>query len=499
VNNIITYSGRFSGGYFVLNNKKVEIDYLDEEDNFYVTNEKNQGLLNSILNLISTSKNYLKICSFIIDNRQVVESIINRLKQDKIPVFILTAVDDKNIKSDILDENEFHEFSKSRHFEFIDELVKEGAHLRASSNAHAKFVIKDGQEALLMSANLTEPSLNNNEKGNDPNKESGIEIKEEKEVKILERIFDSVFLYGTEFRKFINLDDNTQLISKNEIEIQPTDFPQSDSSLVWTYETYHHLIYDNINSLISAANNTLKLSTYSIVELNNLQELISNIISFKERSIGPIKIFCRAMNHRADHLTSCKLLAEMGIEIYGDMFNHSKGISIDNSHGMIFTANIDGKHGLKSGFEVGYYLERSNKSFTAFNAFMDYQIESAPYVFKLSPYKRELFEFYENWYKTKEIKVPNTVPEILEIKFRSNAMNADAFVDGITNYPVFFTILNGSENNELQFIIDEKAYLLEKLNESTFSLKKQLYNKDIVNAEKYILAYKQINLTSYES
>lgn len=494
----ISNNGSFLGGYFVIN-KAAEENAFVSGQGFSVTCKSEKGLLNSIIKLIGEADNYIKICSFIIDNKQIVESLKSKLKEGKLSVFILTAVDDKKIKSDMLDEDETAELSKSRHFEFIDTLVKSGAHVRASSNAHAKFVIKDGTEALLMSANLTEPSLNNNEKGKAPNDESGIAIDKQDEVKTLERIFDSIFLYGTEFRRFINLSDNTQLIGKNENEIRKSDFPESNTNVLWSYDRFHHSIYEYLNSVISNASKTVNLSTYSIVELNNLSELINSFKKFLYEKKGKAKIFCRAMNHRSDHIAACKELSELGIEIYGDMFNHSKGISVDNSEGMIFTANIDGKHGLKDGFEVGYKIDSSHISFVSFNSFLNYQIQTAPFVYKLSPNKNEVFEFYKLWYEDKEIKVASIFPETFEIKFRSNAVFANEFEEMITNYPIFFTPLIRPEKKEIQLKINGKAYLLDTLNETTFVVKQQLQFRDIVKGEEYMLFYNKINLTSYES
>lgn len=465
---------------------------------FPVTCKTEKGLLNSIIKLINEANDYIKICSFIIDSKLIVDLLKDKLKEGKLSIFILTAVDDKKIKSDMLDEDEVVEFSKSRHFEFIDTLVKSGAHIRASSNAHAKFVVKDGIEALIMSANLTEPSLNNNEKSKSPNDESGILIEKQSDVKALERIFDSIFLYGTEFKRFINLSDKTQLISKTENEIKISDFPETNTSVLWTYDRFNHSIYASLNFAIRNAKNSVVLSTYSIVEINNLPELLSSFKKFLDEK-GQIKLFCRAMNHRPDHIAACKQLAEFGIEIYGDMFNHSKGISIDQKEGILFTANIDGKHGLKNGFEVGYKFDYSHSAFKDFNSFLEYQIQAAPFVYKLSPNKSQVFEFYKLWYKDKEIKVASTFPEIFEIKLRSNAVFAKEFEDGISNYPVYFTPLRRPEKKEIQLKINGKAYLLDTLNESTFVVKQQIQTRDIIKGEEYMLFYNNINLTSYES
>ena len=47
-------------------------------------------------------------------------------------------------------------------------------------------------------------------------------------------------------------------------------------------------------------------------------------------------------------------------EFFADLFNHSKGV-INEKKGLIFTANIDGFHGLRNGFEVGYILQEKQR------------------------------------------------------------------------------------------------------------------------------------------
>lgn len=489
----ISHKGTFGGGYFVINKEAKENSFVDGEG-FSVTCKGRKSLLIALTDLISRAETYIKVCSFIIDNKQIFELLKKQLAEKQLAVFILTAVDERNIKSDILNEDEIAEFSSLRHFEYIGELVKAGAHVRASSSAHAKFLIKDGNEALLMSANLTEPSLVSNQRNKEPNDESGIQIDDETEIKSLERIFDSIFQYGTEFKKFVNLSREIQLIDIKDIDISKTDFPQNDSLLQWTYENFQHSIYEKLNESISNGEKEILLSTYSIVGLQNLPELIENIQLFIQEKKGSVKIFCRAMNHRTDHVSACTQLSQIGVEIFGDMFNHSKGISVDNKTGMIFTANIDGYHGLKNGFEVGYSLNSSHKSFSKFNSFLNYQIESAPFVFKTSPNKNDVFEFYKLWYAEKEIK-PAPFQTSFEIKYFGNTPFANEFENGISNYPIFYSVLKNTDTKEFQFEINGKAYQLREINSTTFEVKKENKGQDIFRGEKYLLFYNTINLT----
>ena len=89
------------------------------------------------------------------------------------------------------------------------------------------------------------------------------------------------------------------------------------------------------------------------------------------------------MNYRNDHLTGSQLLSLAGCKIFADLFNHSKGV-INEKRGMIFTANIDGFHGLKNGFEVGYVLQEKQR-IEFLNIHSDL-IKSAYYIFQY-PFK----------------------------------------------------------------------------------------------------------------
>ena len=83
------------------------------------------------------------------------------------------------------------------------------------------------------------------------------------------------------------------------------------------------------------------------------------------------------MNHRQDHLKGVSMLRELGCKIYGDADNHAKGI-INENEGFIFTANIDGEHGLKQGFEIGYNLNQ--EEYKALRNFFAYKIKTAPSI-----------------------------------------------------------------------------------------------------------------------
>src|SRR5688572_23174377 len=101
----IVDKGTFRGGYFINNENISTADYLSGTD-FIVTHKKSTALLEAILSIIANAQYYVKVCSFIIDNQDVVQALKSKMKSDDISVFILTAVNSENIKSHILDEDE---------------------------------------------------------------------------------------------------------------------------------------------------------------------------------------------------------------------------------------------------------------------------------------------------------------------------------------------------------------------------------------------------------
>lgn len=494
----ISNTGNFTGGFFI-RNEPLNADLLLDPSDFLLTYKSEKGILRAINKLISEASKNIKICSFIIDNKQVFDLLMACLKEKRVAIFILTAVNEKDIRTDLLNEEEADQVMQNRHFEFIGELVKNGAHVRASGNAHAKFVIRDNEEAIIMTANLTEPSLNNNHGGKEPNPESGLRFIHPDEIRSLDKLFDAIFLYGTEYRKFITLDNGNQLIDKKEVSISVKDLETPTNSVVWTYEKIGNHLYHQIINAINKADKTIKISTYSIVGLHHLNELTSALQEFISVRKGSVHIFCRAMNHRPDHLLACDSLSKMGCKIYGDMFNHSKGILVDDEIGILFTANIDGNHGLINGFEVGSIIKKDSANFASFKNFLTHQIDTAPFIYQQEPLKEQLFEFYSYWYRDRGQK-PSSMPGNFDLVIRSNAQYANELLQDIAKHPVFYSIYNGHDQNQrIQFEINGKYYDIKNINSSTLQVGGVINRTDSYKGEKYLLFYNNINLQRYES
>ena len=386
----------YDDGYFIKN----IIDHnnpLPELNRLQVSMGDISNLKISILRIISESKTYLKVCSFIISDTEIFESLYRKIVDENISVFILTSLSTDAINNDYLPSEETSKDKRQNHFKYIRVLFQSGAHIRAAGNIHSKFIISDSS-AIIMSANLTKYSLN-------LNPESGIIISDKLTHSALEHLFELIFLKGSSYSGFKSKKNRAIIESKLPTITNEELSGINSSSLVYTYESKINLLYTSIIELIKKSNQFILIATYSIIELTKIPEFLQAIEDAKKRNVE-IRFFCRAMNHRSDHLKSCSILSTIGIPIYGDFYNHAKGV-VSELSSIIFTANIDGNHGLKSGFEVGKILEESDSK--ELYRFIDWQCMNAPLKYVKKPLKEEYSEYESFKEKTKNMKPPSLV------------------------------------------------------------------------------------------
>jgi len=460
----------YKGTYFLKNEKRNGHEWSNSE-NILVNTENSRQLKEEILRLISSAKKCLKICSFIINDEEVFEALKQKLVQEDTVLFILTSLDPRKLSSNYFTEEERSDESIKMHQRIISTLYNLGGHVRTADNIHAKFIISDSSKALVMSANLTSFSLN-------LNPESGIYFSSQEDLKSIEILFEKIFLKATTIISFRKKGKGRSSIESLHKSIKSSDLNSLDqNNLVYTYEGLNNSIYQKLISIIDDANSYISIGTYSIVELENLPELLESLRKAKERKVD-IKFFCRAMNHRPDHLEGCKKLLELGISVYGDLYNHAKGI-ISEKGGMIFTANIDGKHGLKSGFEVGLILK--GKYLSSLREFLNWQIDSAFFAAGHNPAIGDLHiseSYKENLKNISAIEIGETITiDTNSIEIKSE----------LKKYPVYLLCsrkkVNGIKVKNKTFAVTCKG--------SKILIKEE---KKLYNRAQYMIKHKKLNI-----
>lgn len=477
---VLKNTDTLNSGVFVLNENKSEFAPFLGYKNIFLTQEDNVALKNEILKIINESTSVLKICSFIITDKEIFNAILNKAKESQVAIFILTQLDSTKLENslslvDFITEEEIKENPARTHLKHIKQLYDNGIHVRASLSAHSKFIVTDRTIGFITSANFTTPSLTFNT-------ESGVYL-DEKSSKELDKLFDVIFLQGTTYKQFLGTKiKGKMLVVQSETNINSSLLPKSEhSDLRYTCENLSNNLLNEIIKIIEQANEYLYLSTYSIVGLNSIDELFQSIKKAIDRGIS-VSIFCRGMNYRNDHLEGVSKLNKIGCVVYADVFNHSKGI-INEKTGMIFTANIDGNHGLNNGFEVGSILnEVQRKEFLDFHKKL---IETSFYVFRSNPTRNDLFITYIAYEQQKGLNVP-LLPQYPIITYQPMLnVNFEEFKSAIIFY--------GKSKDSEYLIVGNTFFKCNIKGSNIFLLEKTAPRFDL---EKYIFKFYELKITN---
>lgn len=468
---------KFSQGAFTLNESSVAYSPFPDCSSIFLTQQGNTALRNEILRLISESCEVIKICSFIITDRDIYEAILNKAKSSNTAIFILTQLDQEKLKdperlSESITEEEIKENTAQIHLSFINKLYEQGVHVRATTSAHAKFIIADRRKGFITSANLTTPSLT-------INTESGVYLNE-RDANELDKLFDVIFLQGTTYRQYIGVNRTKTLVVQNDVTLQKKFLPNHEvSSVRYTYENATTNLYGELIRIIRTSKEFIYLSTFSIVGLEFLPELTDEIRNAIGRGVN-INIFCRGMNHRSDHLTGCEILKGLGCIIFGDGYNHSKAIISENS-GLIFTANIDGYHGLKNGFEVGYVLNETMRS--EFLAIHKKLIETSIYSYELEPTRLQLFKTYATHEVARGIKPPE-FPNNISVFLNKDLAN---YKNEFVTKPVFL-----GRSSDTDYLIVGNLFFICRYKDGAFHILQK--TKPKFNISRFILKYSNLKI-----
>ena len=452
-------------------------------DTLFITNGTNTTLKDKIITAIRDAESVVKLCSFIVTDQEIVGEILNKIKDSNIAVFLLTQLDKKKltnqfaISSNIYDEEDFSASQIDSHLANIKMLRDNGVHVRAAIDLHAKFVISDRKNGLIMSANFTTNSLYKNV-------ESGV-LMDNDSSRDLDTLFDLIYLHGTSYKSFTNTKKSKKMfVVENNATLLADQLPLPSNGLRYTYDNLQNNLLEEINRIIDDAEDYIFLSTYSIVGLAKIPQFVNAISKACSKGVK-ISIFCRAMNNRFDHLEGCRILSNLGCKLFGDYYNHSKGI-VTEKKAMIFTANIDGNYGLLNSFEIGYIINESQR-----RDFLDFHkelINNSIFRFSERPTRKDFMNFVAHYEIEKdhkpffsEIDIEIVVKKPLHHHFENVSDN-------------LMFIGRKNENNQVVYFLslDDNFFIVSKSMNKLTVLKKC---SPFYNTERYFLKFFKLKIT----
>jgi cardiolipin synthase A/B len=355
------------GGLFLREQTKKPVfsEYEDGEGELFKhlsTFSEKSTIKESLIGFLKNAKRYVFFTSFLIQDEQIVESLIEASRRLKGHVYIMTTLKNQDFNTLASMEEEVHDehWNFKEHIKCIQELARNGISVKARKDCHAKFAVIDDEYAIVTSANSVPtcfadiPQKNGYKR--EANPENGILIEMPSEVSRIANFFR--FIWRSAYNYYVSPDSQIFEIGEISKHIIPINCNEPASAsdqgqIVWTAPDDHRIL-EAMLKMIDNAQQKVCICSYLLRGIEN-DVLGEKLIQLANRGIK-IEVLLRGM-YRKDHLGSCyflkKALGEQ-ITIRGDFCNHSKAVLVDNKEAMIMTANIDYQHGLNSSVEVGF-------------------------------------------------------------------------------------------------------------------------------------------------
>lgn len=322
---------------------------------------QNSELTDRIYELIGNAKSYIKTGNFFFQDPKLNDALI-MAAQRGIAIFVISNLRGGEERGRKKDQEVSSETDP--HIPHLHELYRKGIHVHLSNDLHAKFLIADGEAGLIMSANYTPTSLYGNP-------ENGVDIVGA-EVKDLEYLFDVLFV-NQDIVLSEDGDKYRYLMTSKPIEKNIFKEIGKNSKLVFTAKSdknnlqycSYTSIYTTIADIINSAKEYLLMVSWSYKRINDLPLITDAVRAAIKRGVNVTILYSDKMSQ--DKLISTerelpKLVGKDNVKAccYKFPANHSKCV-LSEIQGVIFTANIDGKDGLLSGFEIGCKLTNEQR------------------------------------------------------------------------------------------------------------------------------------------
>lgn len=328
---------------------------------FYFNDETSSELTDRIFELISKAKLYIKTGNFFFQDPKLKEALI-KTSEKGVAIFVLSNMTGNENRSNFIPQ--YTKAETDPHIPNLHELSRKGIHVRCVDDLHAKFLICDGEEGLLMSANYTPNSLYGNP-------ECGIDLICS-ELNDMEFVFDKLFTNADitkitedgDYYRYQKLASPLAEDTFNQIGISSKLRLTVGSRQRTNLANCHvRTIYSSILDIINKAKSELIIVSWSFNQINRLEEFKEAVLSAHKRGVK-IRIYYTSTAEEWKVMrseTQLKILLGDTLMVqlaFKFPYNHSKCV-ISEKSGIIFTANIDGQTGLTSGFELGCILEEN--------------------------------------------------------------------------------------------------------------------------------------------
>ena len=363
--------------------KKVDFASLAWQGNaetLMCTHPKNPAILQTMVDMITSAEHSVLLFNWMLNHPKIEKSLVAAANRLNGRVHVLTT----------LGTSIFSRFSNEeqakKDLERLQSLAGNGVYIRLHPESHAKFLIVD-DELLITSANIVKTSL-------EENIETGIRVNDPNTVTSLRTFFSHLWLH--EANQHIRPSKNDPRLGNPWSQSGTPDAPVAAANAIWTLSNRRMSLAKAIIDTIKSAKKTLRVSTYVLSNAKSGigRQVVDELVNASEKGVE-ITILYHATDkaigrppREHEAVGFRRLMSSKGVSMRGHPDLHAKHVIADNDTGLLFTANLDGSHGLNTGIEVGVHLSKEASQHLA--EWHDTLFDSFPLELVYSPTSTEL-------------------------------------------------------------------------------------------------------------
>ena len=339
------------------------------------THPENPAILDAIVEMISSAKHHVFLFNWMLQHPVIEKTLALAANRLNGRVHVLTTLETSIHSRYSDDEQSMNNLSR------LQELAGNGVYIRLHPEAHAKFLIVD-DKLLVTSANIRDNSL-------EKNIETGIRVSDSNTVKSFHSFFSYLWLH--EANQHIRPSRNDPRLGNPWSQAETPGSPSATADAIWTLDNRRMSLAESIIEKIKSAKKTLRISTYTLsnAERGIGKQVVDELVNASQRGVE-ITILYHATDvaigrppREPEAVGFLRLMSCTGMSMRGHPDLHAKHVIADETSGLLFTANLDGNHGLNTGIEVGVRL--SKEASRQLSEWHDDLFDSFPLELVISP------------------------------------------------------------------------------------------------------------------
>lgn len=302
---------------------------------------------------ISEAKQKVLFCSFLFADEEIVRALCEAAERLHGGVYVLTALG-KHLRAEVIEPDsdvdantaKLQERAK-RHEDHLQRLAHAGVWLRSAEDCHAKFCVVDDACALVTSANATQEAY-------ESNPEDGLVLREPRAALELGRLFAYVWQHLTTLESTPGARLDVHSLTIPRVPAWRALSGGAHARPVTTLRRDEASLRDAAIEVIDRANEHLAVATYSFMGMEGHPVGVA-LARALARNVQ-LDLLVQPRNHVEAQRTSLAWLVGLApdrVRLHGHRRTHTKSIVADGKMVLLWTGNLESRHGWDNGIEVG--------------------------------------------------------------------------------------------------------------------------------------------------